>query len=101
MKVAIIVPVFLTGGAENMASLLALELHRQQVDVEVISMYPRQDHPFEKRLEEAGIRFVAEHELTPETMIRQLKGLEQKFFRKMFAGKMAKKIYRLYEFTSA
>jgi len=55
MKVAIIVPVFLTGGAENMASLLALELHRQQVDVEVISMYPRQDHPFEKRLEEAGI----------------------------------------------
>ena len=52
-----------------------------------------------RELEEAGIRFVAEHELTPETMICQLKGLEQKFFRRMFAGKMAKKIYRLYEFT--
>ena len=55
MKVAIIVPVFITGGAENMASQLAVRLARDQVDVEVISMYPRQGHPFEKRIEDAGI----------------------------------------------
>lgn len=45
MKVAVIVPVFLTGGAENMASQLAVHLDRSRVEVEVISMYPRQGHP--------------------------------------------------------
>ena len=55
MKVAMIVPVFLTGGAENMASQLAAHLDRSRVDVEIISMYPRQGHPFEKRIEDAGI----------------------------------------------
>ena len=38
-----------------MASQLAVHLDRDQVDVEVISMYPRQGHPFEKRIEDAGI----------------------------------------------
>ena len=55
MKVAIIVPVFVTGGAENMAAQLAVHLDKSQVDVEVISMYPRQGHPFEKKIEGAGI----------------------------------------------
>ena len=55
MKVAIIVPVFCTGGAENMAAQLAVNLDRSQVDVEVISMYPRQGHVFEKKIEDAGI----------------------------------------------
>lgn len=55
MKVVIVVPIFTTGGAENMATQLAVNLDRSQVDVEVISMYPRQGHPFEKRIEDAGI----------------------------------------------
>ena len=45
-----------------------------------------------------GITFLQEHALTPEELIRQLPGAEQRFFRRMFAGKLAKKIYRLYEF---
>ena len=49
-------------------------------------------------LESAGIAFAAEHSLTPEWLIQQLPKREQRFFRTMFAGKMAKKIYRLYEF---
>lgn len=55
MKVAIIVPVFITGGAENMAAQLAVHLDKSQVDVEVISMYPRQGHVYEKKVEDAGI----------------------------------------------
>ena len=55
MKVAIVVPVFCTGGAENMAAQLAVNLDRSHVDVEVISMYPRQGHVFEKKIEDAGI----------------------------------------------
>lgn len=45
-----------------------------------------------------GLTFLQEHSLTPEEMIRQLPKREQGFFRTMFAGKLAKKIYRLYEY---
>ena len=47
-----------------------------------------------------ALHFVREHDLTPETMIRELPKAEQGFFRLFFAGKMAKRIYRLYEYQS-
>ena len=46
------------------------------------------------------LTFAAEHDLIPEDLIRQLKRGEQGFFRLMFAGKMAKAIYRLYEYET-
>ena len=45
-----------------------------------------------------GLSKVQEHSLAPDQMIRQLPKREQGFFRRLFAGKMAKSIYRLYEF---
>lgn len=45
-----------------------------------------------------GLAFVQEHSLTPEDLIVQLPKREQGFFKVMFAGKLAKKIYRLYEY---
>jgi len=48
-------------------------------------------------LEGTGLSRVQEHSLTPEDLIAQLPKREQVFFRSMFAGKMAKRIYRLYE----
>lgn len=47
-----------------------------------------------------ALRFVREHDLIPQTMIAQLPKKEQGFFRLLFAGKMAKRIYRLYEYQS-
>lgn len=47
-----------------------------------------------------GLAFLRAHDMTPEHLIRELNGFEQKFFRKLFAGRFAKKIYRLYEFSS-
>ena len=38
-----------------MAAQLAVNLDRSQVEVEVISMYPRQGHIYEKKVEDAGI----------------------------------------------
>lgn len=55
MKIAIVIPVFVTGGAENMATQLAVHLRKAGADVEMISMYPRQDHPFEEKLSAAGV----------------------------------------------
>ena len=52
-----------------------------------------------KMLEEGtGLVFLQEHSLTPEWLIRQLPQREQGFFRTLFAGSFAKKIYRLYEY---
>lgn len=47
--------------------------------------------------QETGLRFVKEHTMTPEDLIAELKGLEQKLFRKLFAGGFAGKLYRMYE----
>lgn len=45
-----------------------------------------------------GLICCREHTMTPDWLIEQLPKKEQWIFRKLFAGKMAKKIYRLYEF---
>lgn len=51
-----------------------------------------------KALEGSGITFVREWNLTPKYLIAQLPRHEQGFFKAMFAGKFAKKVYRLYEY---
>lgn len=45
-----------------------------------------------------GLTFREAHSLTPDSLIRQLPSREQGIFRRLYAGKMARKIYRLYEF---
>ena len=48
--------------------------------------------------DDTGLAFLREHAMTPDWLIDQLPGKEQWIFRKLFAGRLAKKIYRLYEF---
>lgn len=50
--------------------------------------------------EQTGIRFVAEHDMTPDSLINELKGFERSFFKHVLGGKMAKKMYRLFEYGS-
>ena len=45
-----------------------------------------------------GLSFVGEHSLTPESLILQLPKREQRFFRTLFAGDLAKRLCRLYEY---
>lgn len=54
-----------------------------------------------KLLESAGLEWIAEHSLTPDHLIAQLPRREQGFFRTMFAGSLARKIYCLYEYKNA
>ena len=42
--------------------------------------------------------FLREHEMTPNQLIDQLQGVEKRIFRSLYAGGVAKKMYRLYEF---
>lgn len=45
-----------------------------------------------------NIKFLNEHTMTPEKLIEELRGFDKGFFRFMFAGKMTRKIYRLFEY---
>ena len=49
-------------------------------------------------LQSSGLSFLREHELTPAGLIDQLKGMEKHIFKKVFAGSISKKMYRLYEY---
>ena len=42
--------------------------------------------------------FLREHEMTPADLIGQLQGAEKAIFSRLYAGRVAKKMYRLYEF---
>ena len=55
------------------------------------------DHP-RYLAEQCGISYVGEWEMTPAKLINQLEDPERRFFRTMFGGKMAGKLYRLYEY---
>lgn len=57
------------------------------------------DNP--KLLEDnTGLAFVKEHEMTPDIFVNELKGMERMIFKKVFAGRISKKMYRLYEYKS-
>ena len=45
--------------------------------------------------------FVREHEMTPQDLIDQLKGMEKRIFASVYAGGVAKKMYRLYEYRKS
>ena len=65
-------------------------------DVDVTTVYGLDDP---KALEDGtGLSFAGEHEMTPSALIDTLTGMEKTIFKKVFAGRMAKKIYRLYEY---
>ena len=46
-----------------------------------------------------GLTFVKEHEMTLASLIDELKGVEKSIFKKVFAGGVSKKMYRLYEYV--
>lgn len=43
--------------------------------------------------------YVREHAMTPTDLIEQLQGMERKIFMYLYAGSVAQKMYRLYEFS--
>ena len=55
------------------------------------------DDPY--TLEEGtGLSYVKEHDMTPDTLVNELSGMEKAIFKKVFAGSFSKKMYRMYEF---
>ena len=50
-------------------------------------------------LDDGDFKFLKEHDMTPESYILQLKGVENKIFRKLYASNFARKLYKLYEYA--
>jgi O-methyltransferase involved in polyketide biosynthesis len=67
-------------------------------DVGVTRVYGL-DEP--KLLEQGSLVFVKEHSMTPQAYIDELKGAEKFIFSKLYAGGIAKKLYRLFEFRKS
>ena len=47
-----------------------------------------------------GFRFVAEHSMTPEKLVEQLPGSEQRIFKTVYGGAAARGLYRMFELVS-
>lgn len=47
-----------------------------------------------------GLVFLGEYDLTPPDLVSHLSGFDRDFFRLVFAGNVAKKIYRLYAYET-
>lgn len=65
-------------------------------DVGVTEVYGL-DEP--RELESNRFRFTKEHEMTPDVLINELEGIEKAIFKKLYSGGIAKKMYRMYEYT--
>lgn len=64
-------------------------------DVGVTNVYGL-DNP--EQLENTGLNFVGEHDMTPGDLVEELRGMEKKLFKILYAGSVAGKMYRLYEY---
>lgn len=65
-------------------------------DVGVTQVYGL-DEP--RDLECGSFKFVKEHDMTPDVFINELEGIEKAIFKKLYSGGIAKKMYRMYEYT--
>lgn len=66
-------------------------------DVGVTNVFGTDDP---RTLETDSFVFVKEHDMTPSAFTHQLQGMERMIFQKLYAGKMARKMYHLYEYKS-
>jgi O-methyltransferase involved in polyketide biosynthesis len=48
-----------------------------------------------------GLSFKRSRDMTPEGYIDELRGMERFIFKKLYSGKFARKLYKLYEFSSS
>ena len=50
-------------------------------------------------LESGALKFVREHDMTPQRFIDELRGAEKFIFRRLYAGGYSRKLYRLFEYS--
>lgn len=66
-------------------------------DVGVTQVYGLDDPGI---LESSGFTYRGEWDMTPAELVNQLRSMEKKIFKALYAGSIARKMYRLYEFET-
>ncbi|MBQ8538664.1 MAG: class I SAM-dependent methyltransferase [Ruminococcus sp.] len=66
-------------------------------DVGVTTVYGTDDP---KDFETDEFKFIKEHNMTPDYLINDLKGVEKHIFKLLYGGRISKKMYRLFEYAS-
>ena len=66
-------------------------------DVGVTQVFSMDDP---KLLQHGKLTYVKDHSMTPQKYVDALTGVEKHIFRKLYAGNISKKLYRLYEFRA-
>jgi len=51
-------------------------------------------------IKDTDMQFIKEHSMTPPALVNELRGFDKLFFRTMFTGKVARKLYRLFEYKT-
>ena len=67
-------------------------------DVGVTTVYGMDDPV---SLQHGAFAYVGEHAMTPQAYIDKLSGIEKRIFGKLYAGRLSKKLYRLFEYKKA
>ena len=70
--------------------------HRNPINEVGVTQVWGLDDP--KALEPSGLTFVQTHDMTPADMIAELAPMERVIFKAVYAGKLSKNLYRMYEF---
>ena len=79
---------------------LAARLSRYKNPINVVGVTKVYGTDDPRTLENSSFTFVKEHDMTPSIFTHQLQGMERMIFRKLYVGKIAKKMYRLFEYKS-
>jgi hypothetical protein len=66
-------------------------------DVGVTRVYGMDDP---KVLERSGLSFLKAHDMTPGDLVEELHGMEKGIFKTLYAGGIARKMYKLYEYST-
>ena len=84
---------------EDFYTGLAVKMSRMKNPVHAVGV--GQVHGMDDPNEEirgTGMGYFKQHDMTPDVLVNELQGLERMLFRKLYAGKLSDKLYRIYEF---
>ena len=81
-------------------SVLAAKLSKYRNPINTVGVTEVYGTDDPKAFETHTLRFIKEHDTTPEIYLGELHGFEKKIFKKLYAGNFSKKLYRLFEYGS-
>lgn len=81
-------------------TVLAAKLSRYRNPIREVGVTSVHGIDDPRLLEVGGLKYVNEHNMTPQSYIDELHGIEKRIFGRLYAGGFSKKLYKLYEYRT-